>query len=71
MIKQNIVCENAKVQGLDVQERYVQVQDELSRNSSLLGNKFKYDMYDKCNQLERKDYPQVMYYEYKISYREF
>jgi hypothetical protein len=71
MIKQNIVCENAKVQGLDVQERYVQVQDELSKNSSLLGNKFKYDMYDKCNQLERKDYPQVMYYEYKISYHEF
>jgi hypothetical protein len=28
MIKQSIVCENAKVQGLDVQERYVQVQDE-------------------------------------------
>jgi hypothetical protein len=28
MIKQNIVCENAKVQGLDVQERYVQAQDE-------------------------------------------
>ena len=25
MIKQNIVCENAKVQGLDVQEGYVQV----------------------------------------------
>ena len=57
MIKQNIVCENAKVQGLDVQERYVQVQDELSKNSSLLGNKFKYDMYDKCNHLERKVYP--------------
>jgi hypothetical protein len=28
MIKQGIVCENAKVQGLDVQERYVQVQVE-------------------------------------------
>jgi hypothetical protein len=28
MVQQNIVCENAKVQGLDVQERYVQVQDE-------------------------------------------
>ena len=28
MIKQNIVCENAKVQGLDVQERYVQVLDK-------------------------------------------
>jgi hypothetical protein len=25
MIKQNIVCEDAKVQGLDVQEGYVQV----------------------------------------------
>jgi hypothetical protein len=25
MIKQNIVCEDAKVQGLDVQEEYVQV----------------------------------------------
>jgi hypothetical protein len=27
VIKQNIVCENAKVQGLDVQERYVQELD--------------------------------------------
>jgi hypothetical protein len=29
VIKQNIVCENAKVQGLDVQESYVQVLDGL------------------------------------------
>jgi hypothetical protein len=27
MIKQNIVCENAKVQGLDIQESHVQVLD--------------------------------------------
>ena len=29
MIKQNIVCENTKIQGLDVQESYVQVLDGL------------------------------------------
>jgi hypothetical protein len=37
----------------------------------LLRNTFKYDMYGKCNQQERKDYPQVKYYEHKISYQEF
>jgi hypothetical protein len=30
MIKQNIVHENAKVQGLDIQESHVQVLDGLS-----------------------------------------
>jgi hypothetical protein len=40
MIKQNIVCENAKVQGLDVQERYVQVQDEFVKGPWDLREKY-------------------------------
>jgi hypothetical protein len=56
MIKQNIVCEGTR---LDVQERCVRV-----------GNKFKYDVNGKCNQQERKVYPQDKYCEHKISYRD-
>jgi hypothetical protein len=36
----------------------------------LLGNKFKYDVNGKCNQQERKVYPQDKYCEHKISYRD-
>jgi hypothetical protein len=38
---------------------------------ALLENKFKYDVYGKCNQQERKVYPQVKYYKHKKSYHEF
>jgi hypothetical protein len=43
----------------------------LSKEFELLGNRFNYDMYGKCNQQERKVYPQVKNYEHKISYRKF
>jgi hypothetical protein len=43
----------------------------LSKEFELLGNKFNYDMYGKCNQQERKVYPQIKYYEHKISHHEF
>jgi hypothetical protein len=51
MIKQNIVS-----------EKYVQVLDELFKESELIGNKFKYHMYTsvgKSNRQECKVYPQV------------
>jgi hypothetical protein len=46
----------------------------LSRNSRLLGNEFKYDMYTligKFNRQECKVYPQVKYKEHKINDHEF
>jgi hypothetical protein len=72
MIKQNIVCENGKAKCL----RHIcsSTRRVVKRNLSLLGNKIKYDMYTsagECNQQECKVYPQVKYYEYKISYHEF
>jgi hypothetical protein len=62
MVKQNLVCEDAKVCPSARRVFY--------KNSRLLENKFKYDMYTsagKPNQQERKVYPQIKYYVYTVN----